>query len=143
MINECTKALIAERDEMKAAKEAGTEDERSKGKLMSVDVTLDSVTVNARELVFKVEAITALHAKMNQYATPEARLGFRIRHKKPTKWTVPWDELEDGMLLVGIYRHGYGSWEAIRDDPDLQLSGKIGSKTNKDLPRGEKLSRRA
>lgn len=26
------------------------------------------------------------------------------------------------MLLVGCYEHGLGSWDAIKDDPNLSLS---------------------
>ena len=29
------------------------------------------------------------------------------------------------MLLVGCYEHGLGSWDAIKDDPNLSLS-KVG-----------------
>jgi chromodomain-helicase-DNA-binding protein 1 len=32
---------------------------------------------------------------------------------------------EDGMLCVGIARHGYGAWTAIRDDPELGLGDKF------------------
>lgn len=28
-------------------------------------------------------------------------------------------------LIIGVWRHGHGSWEAIRDDPDLGLKEKL------------------
>ncbi|KAF2761720.1 chromodomain helicase [Pseudovirgaria hyperparasitica] len=51
---------------------------------------------------------------------------FRITEaSKPAHYTCPWGAREDGMLCVGIMRHGYGAWTAIRDDPDLALNDKF------------------
>lgn len=33
--------------------------------------------------------------------------------------------MDDAKLLVGVYEHGLGNWESIRDDPNLGLSSKI------------------
>lgn len=51
---------------------------------------------------------------------------FRIPEasKVPT-YDCTWDTREDGMLCVGIVRHGYGAWVQIRDDPDLGLQDKL------------------
>ena len=51
---------------------------------------------------------------------------FRIpeAHKGAT-YSTPWGAREDGMLCVGIVRHGYGAWVQIRDDPDLALADKF------------------
>ena len=40
-------------------------------------------------------------------------------------WPTTWSSLDDGMLLTGIMRHGYGSWEVIRRNPALGLYSKI------------------
>ena len=51
---------------------------------------------------------------------------FRVTEAtKAAGYSCPWGAKEDGMLCVGIARHGYGSWERIRDDPDLGLSEKF------------------
>ncbi|KAF2182223.1 hypothetical protein K469DRAFT_712840 [Zopfia rhizophila CBS 207.26] len=51
---------------------------------------------------------------------------FRIPDAiKPASYTCSWGAREDGMLCVGIARHGYGAWVAIRDDPDLGLNDKF------------------
>lgn len=52
---------------------------------------------------------------------------FRIpeAQKAAETYTCEWGAREDGMLCVGIVRHGYGAWPQIRDDPDLGLGGKI------------------
>jgi hypothetical protein len=39
------------------------------------------------------------------------------------------------MLLLGVHRHGYGNWAAIRDDKSLQLAKKISSAENDGLPK--------
>ncbi|KAF2199926.1 chromo domain-containing protein 1 [Delitschia confertaspora ATCC 74209] len=44
---------------------------------------------------------------------------------KPASYTCPWGAREDGMLCVGIARHGYGAWVAIRDDPELGMGDKF------------------
>jgi chromodomain-helicase-DNA-binding protein 1 len=51
---------------------------------------------------------------------------FRIPDAiKPANYTCDWGAREDGMLCVGISRHGYGAWVAIRDDTDLNMSDKF------------------
>ena len=52
----------------------------------------------------------------------------RYRFTIPAKsvhWDIEWDVKDDSMLLVGCYEHGLGSWDAIKDDPNLSLS-KVG-----------------
>ncbi|KAF4627097.1 hypothetical protein G7Y89_g11061 [Cudoniella acicularis] len=51
---------------------------------------------------------------------------FRVADaSKAAHYSCPWGAREDGMLLVGIHRHGYGAWGPIRDDPDLGLKEKF------------------
>jgi chromodomain-helicase-DNA-binding protein 1 len=51
---------------------------------------------------------------------------FRIPEaSKPASYTCEWGAREDGMLTVGIARHGMGAWAAIRDDPDLDMGHKM------------------
>ncbi|KAF1944520.1 hypothetical protein EJ02DRAFT_94742 [Clathrospora elynae] len=58
-------------------------------------------------------------------ATPEWR-NFRVPDAvKPASYSCPWGAREDGMLCIGIQRHGYGAWVPIRDDPDLGLTDKF------------------
>lgn len=44
---------------------------------------------------------------------------------KANQYTCSWGAREDGMLCVGISRHGFGAWVSIRDDPDLGLGDKF------------------
>ncbi|KAH0566080.1 hypothetical protein GP486_000518 [Trichoglossum hirsutum] len=58
-------------------------------------------------------------------AVPDRR-NFRIPEaSKPAHYSCSWGAREDGMLCVGIDRHGYGAWVAIRDDPDLGMGDKF------------------
>lgn len=51
---------------------------------------------------------------------------FRIPEaSKGATYTCEWGSKEDGMLCIGIVRHGYGAWPQIRDDPDLALADKF------------------
>ena len=51
---------------------------------------------------------------------------FRVPEaSKPATYTAEWGAKEDGMLCVGIARHGYGAWVPIRDDTELGLQDKF------------------
>ncbi|KAL2832116.1 SNF2 family N-terminal domain-containing protein [Aspergillus cavernicola] len=51
---------------------------------------------------------------------------FRIPEAtKAPDYSCPWGAKEDGMLCIGISRHGYGAWTQIRDDADLGLGDKF------------------
>jgi chromodomain-helicase-DNA-binding protein 1 len=51
---------------------------------------------------------------------------FRLSEAtKPAHYSCEWGALEDGMLLVGIDRYGFGAWAQIRDDRDLGLYDKF------------------
>jgi chromodomain-helicase-DNA-binding protein 1 len=58
-------------------------------------------------------------------AVPDFR-NFRVPEAtKAPDYSCSWGAREDGMLCVGISRHGYGAWMQIRDDPDLGLGDKF------------------
>jgi chromodomain-helicase-DNA-binding protein 1 len=40
-------------------------------------------------------------------------------------WSCEWNEAKDNSLLIGAWRHGFGRWDLIRDDPELGLSDSI------------------
>ncbi|TAQ88488.1 hypothetical protein B7494_g3200 [Chlorociboria aeruginascens] len=51
---------------------------------------------------------------------------FRVPDaSKAAHYSCEWGAREDGMLMVGIHRHGWGAWTSIRDDPDLGLGDKL------------------
>ncbi|CAK7896152.1 chromo domain-containing protein 1 [[Candida] anglica] len=73
--------------------------------------------------------------------------------KGVTQWSCEWGMKDDAMLLVGVYKFGYGSWTQIRDDPVLGLQNKLyleapltkeqkEDKANKKVPGAVHLGRR-
>ncbi|KAF2637079.1 hypothetical protein P280DRAFT_492703 [Massarina eburnea CBS 473.64] len=57
--------------------------------------------------------------------TPDWR-NFRVAGAtKGATYSCEWKAREDGMLMLGIMRHGYGAWPAIRDDPELEMGDKL------------------
>ena len=51
---------------------------------------------------------------------------FRLPEaSKPATYTAEWGAKEDGMLLVGMARHGFGAWVPIRNDVELGLQDKM------------------
>lgn len=44
---------------------------------------------------------------------------------KAAHYTCEWGAREDGMLLIGIDKYGFGAWTQIRDDPDLEMQDKF------------------
>ncbi|OOQ90538.1 Chromodomain helicase hrp1 [Penicillium brasilianum] len=64
-----------------------------------------------------VRKITTSLPDFKTFRLPEAT--------KLADYSCPWGAREDGMLLVGIARHGFGAWAQIRDDVDLGLGDKF------------------
>jgi hypothetical protein len=44
---------------------------------------------------------------------------------KQTYWDFDWSKEDDKSLLKGVYEYGYGNWEWIKSDLQLNLSNKI------------------
>lgn len=64
-----------------------------------------------------VRNITSSLADFRSFRLPEAT--------KLADYSCSWGAREDGMLLVGIGRHGFGAWTQIRDDTELGLGDKF------------------
>ena len=55
---------------------------------------------------------------------------------------IRWSAVDDAKLLVGVYEHGWGNWESIRDDPNLGLSNKMLPDDSSAKPQGSHLQTR-
>ncbi|KAK2742579.1 hypothetical protein FQN57_005205 [Myotisia sp. PD_48] len=79
--------------------------------------------LNAETLVGRAEEMRMLQKITANLADPKS---FRVPEAtKGADYTCPWGAREDGMLCIGIARHGYGAWTQIRDDADLGLEDKF------------------
>ena len=79
--------------------------------------------INARTMVERAsdmriirESVAAVKDWRN-YRIPEA--------SKNADFTCDWGAREDAMMVVGMARHGFGSWVQIRDDLDLNMKEKF------------------
>ena len=45
--------------------------------------------------------------------------------KLPSNWECDWTTSDDSMLLVGVWKHGFGAWEAMAKDKQLPFARKF------------------
>lgn len=119
-------SAIADGDKADAEKKAASK--------VAPKATIDGVTVNAPELLYKVAALTCLNKELSQLEDP---LQFRFCSAEKPKWSDTieggWGSRDDDRMLVGVWKHGFGSWEySIRDDDSLGLREKIVERGSKD-----------
>ena len=109
-------------------------------KAKAVLITYRNVSANAETVVSRFHELRIL---INQLAQMDNVLEWRLPTDsiRPTlNWTCKWGPDDDAMLLIGAWRHGFGNWEKIQEDPDLGLAGKFyleeGKKTEEQPPPG-------
>ncbi|KAI3643904.1 hypothetical protein MP228_010068 [Amoeboaphelidium protococcarum] len=79
--------------------------------------------INATSLLQKLDDMKIVNASLKSASNV---FSFRFTQQlKPTQWTAPWTPKDDAMLFIGVYRHGFGSWKAIKEDSELGLVDKI------------------
>ncbi|KAI5285029.1 hypothetical protein KEM55_000809, partial [Ascosphaera atra] len=79
--------------------------------------------INAETMLERPNDMRILRQAVQSLANPKS---FRIPEAtKGTDYTCTWGAREDGMLCVGVVKHGYGAWAQIRDDPELELGDKF------------------
>uniref|UniRef100_A0A3B5MFD7 Uncharacterized protein n=1 Tax=Xiphophorus couchianus TaxID=32473 RepID=A0A3B5MFD7_9TELE len=64
-------------------------------------------------------------------------------HSKAAHFDIEWGKEDDSSLLIGIYEYGYGSWEMIKMDPDLNLTHKLLPDDPDKKPQAKQLQARA
>jgi len=115
----------------------------SKHKKKALMVNFAGELINAEEFLRRNHELELLWQKLSSYDDPRR---FRFRNPlKSVSFGVRWGPVEDAMLLVGIYKHGLGSWKAIKEDTSLRLTDKINTGDANDNPKapdGNKLQRR-
>jgi chromodomain-helicase-DNA-binding protein 1 len=79
------------------------------------------VTVNAKLVLQAINELEPLAAWMVEVGDRHHRLPDGV-HVKDARFDCAWTDADDASLLRGIYKYGTGSWDAIRMDPELDLS---------------------
>jgi len=78
---------------------------------------------NAETIVERPEEMRMLKVEVGKCNESS---NFRIPEaSKGATYSCEWGTREDGMLCVGIVKHGYGAWPQIRDDEELGLKEKF------------------
>jgi chromodomain-helicase-DNA-binding protein 1 len=79
--------------------------------------------INARTMIERASDMRIIRQSVSAakdwktYRIPEA--------SKSADFTCDWGAREDAMMVVGMARHGFGSWVQIRDDPELNMKEKF------------------
>ncbi|KAE8159981.1 SNF2 family N-terminal domain-containing protein [Aspergillus tamarii] len=122
-ITEKASSLVREDiEKMEALEHAGKMPTKKEKKAVLFDLhgvkRLNAYTIVERPAEMRIlkEATNAV-SDFKNFRVPEAT--------KAADYSCPWGAREDGMLCIGIIRHGYGAWAQIRDDPDLALGDKF------------------
>ncbi|ORZ30897.1 SNF2 family N-terminal domain-domain-containing protein [Catenaria anguillulae PL171] len=105
----------------------------------NVTAMYNGISLNASQVVNRVRELSSGDAvELSNWRVP-------YHLKSVANWSASWTPREDSVLVVGIYRHGFGNWHAIRMDDSLALTDKMFlSESEKDkAPRQEHLARRA
>ncbi|KXS19150.1 hypothetical protein M427DRAFT_132185 [Gonapodya prolifera JEL478] len=80
--------------------------------------------INAGKLVTRLEDLAVLHARLQKKNLENFRLPVDVKGVQ-SGWNCPWGIKDDSMLLVGIYKYGYGSWEKMQEDHTLGFESKF------------------
>ncbi|KAI0388031.1 P-loop containing nucleoside triphosphate hydrolase protein [Hypomontagnella monticulosa] len=79
--------------------------------------------INAETILDRPPQLRLLRRVLNDL--PDFRT-FRLPDAtKAAHYSCEWTSREDGMLLVGIDRYGFGAWTQIRDDRELGMQDKF------------------
>jgi len=107
--------------------EANNENENSTStrKTKSVLVSYEGVNnINATQFLQRVNDLTLLNKRLKD--NPKLN-NFRLSStlKPVNNWNCKWGQKDDSLLLVGIYKHGFGYWDKIQQDETLDFKDKF------------------
>lgn len=120
-----------------------TKDSKSKASRVLIDA-LGETGVDAVDLLKRCDDLKMLRSHIGNFETDTQ---FRLpRAIKAPTYNVRWKTQNDAMLLVGVYRHGFGNWTRIAQDKQLHLADKMNVAGNTECTPGApdttKLTRR-
>ncbi|KAI1660868.1 P-loop containing nucleoside triphosphate hydrolase protein [Daldinia decipiens] len=109
--------------------EIRAQEQQSKKKLTKKDIKAvmfdfgEVKKINAETILDRPPQLRLLRRVLNDLS--DFRL-FRLQDAtKAAHYSCEWGSREDGMLLVGIDRYGFGAWTQIRDDKELGMQDKF------------------
>ncbi|KAG0037589.1 hypothetical protein BGZ82_002267 [Podila clonocystis] len=101
--------------------------------------------VNAGQMVLRLKDLRAMNRRLDGTDITKFRLNVAL--KPVLNWSCSWGQKEDAMLVVGIYKHGFGAWDKIQEDSGLGFTKKFflstqDAKDLKKIPKALHLVRR-
>ena len=116
--------------------------DKSEKKPKMISVSFEGVSqVNAGLLIQRVEDLEFLNNRMKGQSLDSFRVIGAV--KPVVNWNVKWGSKDDAMLLVGVFKHGYGSWAVMEQDTSLPFDKKFHlQQSSKLLPAAIHLQRR-
>ncbi|KAG1474548.1 hypothetical protein G6F56_000296 [Rhizopus delemar] len=106
----------------------------------------DIQSVNAGQVLQRHHDMKILSKRVS-LMTDMTKFRVPMFAKRVQGWSCNWGPKEDAMLLVGVYKYGFGSWQQMQADVPLGLDEKFFIATNDDndkrTPKAIHLVRRA
>ncbi|KAG0204194.1 hypothetical protein BGX28_003768 [Mortierella sp. GBA30] len=93
----------------------------------------DVEKMNAGQMILRLKDLRAMNRRLD--GTDPAKFRMNVPLKPVMNWSCSWGQKEDAMLVVGIYKHGFGAWDKIQEDSSLGFAKKffLSSQDAKDL----------
>ncbi|KAK4054266.1 ATP-dependent DNA helicase Hrp3 [Microbotryomycetes sp. JL201] len=132
----CRAAIEEKKQDLEDKRKAG-EEITSAMKNKAALVTLKTISnINAETVLQRAEELKIVHRYLSTLSDP-AKWVFPVEDTKSViNWSCDWSVDDDAKLIVGVWKHGHGGWEQIRDDASLGLRDKIFLEDNKSKTEG-------
>ncbi|KAI8453674.1 SNF2 family N-terminal domain-containing protein, partial [Phakopsora pachyrhizi] len=84
-------------------------------------------SINADTVINRVNDLKLLHDELASEREPTnwTHPASNLKSSTTSGWSCEWTESKDNALMVGAWRHGFGRWDLVRDDPELGLADSI------------------
>ncbi|KNZ49876.1 chromodomain-helicase-DNA-binding protein 1 [Puccinia sorghi] len=122
----CERALAENEEAIRLKRQAGEEvTPAMRNKAVLVEFR-NVANINAETVMSRMKDLRLLHDELTSERDPLNWTHPASGLKSTTAgWSCEWTEAKDNALLIGAWRHGFGRWDLIRDDPELGLSDSI------------------
>ncbi|ORY75470.1 chromo domain protein 1 [Protomyces lactucae-debilis] len=120
LFESCKNAILEQNARDKESGSPAVPQRKRKALLLSVRGVRN---LNAETFLQRSTDLSLLHKLTTDKTPKQFRLTAQV---KPVHgWTCSWGVREDSMLLYGIDRYGFGSWNLMQADEELDLKGKF------------------
>ncbi|BGP17107.1 ATP-dependent DNA helicase Hrp3 [Rhodosporidiobolus nylandii] len=125
LLKKCREGVKQKHEKLDSMRDAG-EDIPAKVKNQAVLIEFRGVDkINAETVVTRADELKVLHSHLHKESDPTKWVFPVDEIKKNDKWNCDWNADDDSRLLVGVWKYGHGSWEAIREDKSLGFTDKF------------------